>query len=170
MLQDLSIHLHGLQMQYNALTCTLYPYWHTVGPVASRSLMLKYWDSCWENTPCLQVQFSATPLPGYANIFQQYLQRSYVYTHVWWDVREALTMCWYDRQNSVNEPISASTRFLALTVQTFGATFAENNWQFPQWDCLVNHRVHSLPCSELIKFPLNIALHLKAMLKFCGTI
>ena len=35
--------------------------------------------SCWQNTPCLHVQISATPLPGYGHIFQQCLLHTYVY-------------------------------------------------------------------------------------------
>ena len=33
---------------------------------------------------------SASPLPGHACIFQQYLQHTYVCIQVRWDVREAL--------------------------------------------------------------------------------
>ena len=44
------------------------------------------------NIPCLHVQISATPLPGYARTFHQYLQHTYVCIHVRWDVREALTL------------------------------------------------------------------------------
>ena len=38
------------------------------------------------------MQTSATPLPGHAHIFQQYLQHTYVCIHIRWDVREALTV------------------------------------------------------------------------------
>ena len=36
------------------------------------------------------MQISATPLPGYAHIFQQYLQDTYECMHIRWDVKEAL--------------------------------------------------------------------------------
>ena len=39
------------------------------------------------------MQISATPLPGYGHIYQQYLQHTYVYIHIQWDVREALGNC-----------------------------------------------------------------------------
>ena len=42
---------------------------------------------CWENTPCLQVK---SLLPGHFNIFQQYLQHTYVCIHIRQDVRVAL--------------------------------------------------------------------------------
>ena len=45
-----------------------------------------------ENTPCVHVQISATPLPGYVHIFQQYLQPTYVRIHVRRDVREAISI------------------------------------------------------------------------------
>ena len=37
----------------------------------------------------LYVQISATPLLGLVNIFQQYLQHTYVSIHIGWNVREA---------------------------------------------------------------------------------
>ena len=43
-----------------------------------------------KNFHCLQVEISATPLPGHSRVFQQYLQHTYVCIHVRWDVREAL--------------------------------------------------------------------------------
>ena len=45
-----------------------------------------------KNLHCLQMQISATSLPGHARIFQQYLQHTYVCTHIRWDVTEALTI------------------------------------------------------------------------------
>ena len=34
------------------------------------------------------MEISATPLPGYGDYFQQYLQHNYACIHVQWDVRE----------------------------------------------------------------------------------
>ena len=55
--------------------CTLIVYKPIVWPVASfldiQEVILLL--GAWENTHCLYMQITATPLPGYAHIFQQYL-------------------------------------------------------------------------------------------------
>ena len=61
------------------------------GHVASRSLffdvqiMTHLFGKC-----TLFACAKSIPLPGYAHIFQQYLEHPYLCIHVRWDVREAL--------------------------------------------------------------------------------
>ena len=92
-LQDLPIHLQGLHMPYNTLTCTLHVYKPTIRPVASSSLLFDL-----QAVTLLLQEYTlfahanllfAHAKPGYVHIFQQYLQHTCVYIHVGWDVREA---------------------------------------------------------------------------------
>ena len=38
------------------------------------------------------MQIFSTPLPGYAGVFQQYLQHIYMCIHIQWNVRETLNV------------------------------------------------------------------------------
>ena len=72
--------------------CTVHVYKPTVRPVAGHSLFLdiQVVTILLKEFTCLQVQISATPLPGHARIFQQYMQHTYMCIHVRWDVGEAI--------------------------------------------------------------------------------
>ena len=70
--------------------CTLHLYKPSLRPVACCSMFLNIQVlTLLLGEYILHVQISTVPLPGYSNIFQHYLQHTYVCIHLQWDVRES---------------------------------------------------------------------------------
>ena len=82
----------------HTIVCTLHVCKPTVWPVASLSLFLNIQvvTLLLENSPCLHVQISTTPLPGHAHIFQQYCMHAETNVHASFHSRicATLTFCY----------------------------------------------------------------------------